>query len=68
MNIQDLNDWKKHPVTQTISSQIQRRIDTLTEELVNSAGHNPVQDAYKRGVILAHRDFLDIEFEESQSD
>lgn len=37
----------------------------VTEELVQTAGINPVLDSYRRGAIAAYRDFLNIEMEES---
>lgn len=68
MNIQDLIDWKKHPVTQVIFSQLSQRTATLKDGLASSAGIDPIQDARTSGAILAYTDVLNIEIEESQDD
>lgn len=63
MNQQDFVDWKRHPVTQAVMSQIQGRINDMKEMLADSAGINPLQDREYVGAIKAYRDFLEIQYE-----
>lgn len=63
MNKADLVDWKRHPVTQAVFSQLQERIQSLYEMLGDSAGQNPVQDARFSGAIQAYKDMLNIDIE-----
>lgn len=66
MNKADFLDWKRHPITQVIFSQIQERIQTLHEMLGDSAGLNPVQDSRYSGAIQAYKDLLLMDFEETE--
>lgn len=59
-------DWKRHPVTQQVFSQLEARIAELTESLVANAGIDPANDAKLAGAILAHRDIINIEYDESE--
>lgn len=63
MNKADFIDWKRHPVTQIVFSQIQERIDTLKDMLGDSAGENPIQDSKFVGAIQAFNDLLRMEYE-----
>lgn len=63
MNKQDFVDWKRHPVTQVVFSQLQERVQNLYEMLGSSAGKDPAQDSQFVGAIKAYKDMLDIEFE-----
>lgn len=66
MNSADFHDWKRHPVTQVVFSQLKERIHSLYEMLGDSAGSNPVQDARFSGAIQAYNDMLNIEFEDEE--
>lgn len=63
MNKSDFIDWKRHPVTQVIFSQLNQRIDDLQAMLGDSAGVNPVQDSQFVGAIKAYKDMVNIEYE-----
>lgn len=63
MNNADFIDWKRHPVTQVVFSQLKDRVQSLYEMLGDSAGLNSAQDARLVGAIQAYKDMLNIEFE-----
>jgi hypothetical protein len=63
MNKADFLDWKRHPVTQVVFSQLQERIQTLQAMLGDSAGVNPIQDSRYSGAIQAYKDLLLMDFE-----
>lgn len=66
MNKSDFIDWKRHPVTQVIFSQLNQRIDDLQAMLGDSAGVNPVQDSQFVGAIKAYKDMVNIEYEREE--
>jgi hypothetical protein len=66
LNKQDFIDWKRHPVTQVVFSQLTQRITDLQEILSDRAGENPVQDREYVGAIKAYRDLLNTEYEEQE--
>ena len=63
MNKADFVDWKRHPVTQVVFSQLNQRINDLRAMLGDSAGVNPVQDSNFVGAIQAYKDIVNIEYE-----
>lgn len=63
MNQKDFIDWKRHPVTQIIFSQLDARIKELQEILGDSAGLNPREDVVLVGAIKAYRDMINIEYD-----
>lgn len=63
MNKADFIDWKRHPVTQVVFSQLNQRIDDLRAMLGDSAGTNPIQDSQFVGAIQAYKDIVNIEYE-----
>jgi len=63
LNKSDFIDWKRHPVTQVIFSQLNQRINDLQAMLGDSAGVNPVQDSQFVGAIKAYKDMVNIEYE-----
>ena len=63
MNKADFIDWKRHPVTQVVFSQLNQRISDLRAMLGDSAGVNPVQDSNFVGAIQAYKDIVNIEYE-----
>lgn len=63
-----LSDWKNLSITQEIFAELKRRQEDLKENLVVSAGQNPIIDSYRSGAILTLEDVLNIELnEESHS-
>lgn len=64
MNQSDFTDWKRHPVTQIIFSQLNQRIADLQEILGDSAGLNPREDVVLVGAIKAYKDMINIEYED----
>jgi hypothetical protein len=63
VNKADFIDWKRHPVTQVVFSQLQERVQTLQAMLGDSAGNNPIQDSRYSGAIQAYKDLLLMDFE-----
>lgn len=63
MNKSDFIDWKRHPVTQVVFSQLTSRIQELQDILGNTAGENAAQDRMYVGAIQAYKDVVNIEFE-----
>lgn len=63
MNKADFIDWKRHPVTQVVFSQLNQRIEDLRSMLGDSAGVNPVQDSQFVGAIQAYKDIVNIDYE-----
>jgi len=71
MNANDFHDWKRHPVTLVILSQLGQRIQEIYEILGEQAGLNPLRDRELVGAIKAYRDFIDMkpeDTEETQND
>jgi len=66
LNKADFVDWKRHPVTQVVFSQLKARIQDLQDMLGESAGQNPLQDTQFVGAIKAYKDMLLIDFEETE--
>lgn len=65
MTKNDFIDWKRHPVTQQVFSQLSERIESLSLELVAQvASADPRAMAEKAGAIQAFQHILEIEFEE----
>jgi len=63
LNKQDFIDWKRHPVTQVIFSQLSERVRLLQESLGDTAGENPLSDRFSVGAIQAYKDMLLMDFE-----
>jgi hypothetical protein len=63
---QDFIDWKRHPVTQIVFSQLEALVAQRKEELAWSAGQDTYKDARTSGSILGLYELLNIEFEEPQ--
>jgi len=64
MNRVDFYDWKRHPVTEAVFSQLQERINFFQAKLLEQAGRDPIEDARASGAAMAIRDVLEIEYEE----
>ena len=67
MNTNDLLDWKRHPVTQVIFSQLSVRVQYILEILGEQAGKDPYQDRELVGAIKAYRDILGIELDKEET-
>lgn len=66
MTKEEFVDWKRHPVTEQVFSELRHRVDVLTAEVVEQAAYIPQSEiAEKTGAIKAIRDLLTIEFEET---
>lgn len=64
----DFYDWKRHPVTQAVFSELANRITFLTEQLVEQAASaSQTELAEKAGAIKALRDIINIENEGEDS-
>jgi hypothetical protein len=64
----DFIDWKRHSVTQEVFSQLEGRINQLTEELISQTAYMSQSEmAEKAGAIKAFRDMIQIEFEGEDS-
>lgn len=66
MNRSDFTDWKRHPVTQVVFSQLNQRIFDLQEILSDRAGASPIQDREYVGAIKAYKDMVNIEYDEQE--
>jgi len=66
VNKADFIDWKRHPVTQIVFSQLTQRIQDVQEILSEHAGVNPVQDREYVGAIKAYKDMINIEYEDQE--
>jgi hypothetical protein len=66
VNKADFIDWKRHPVTQVVFSQISNRVRELQEILGQTAGENPNQDRMYVGAIQAYNDILLMSYEETE--
>ena len=66
MTKSDFIDWKRHPVTQQVFSQIADRVGMLKDEIAAQAAHVPqLELAEKSGAVQAFQHILDIDYEES---
>lgn len=69
MTKQDFVDWKNHPVTQQVFSQLAERASQLNEELIFQVASLPQAEmAEKAGYIKAVRDLVNVEYEGEDSD
>jgi hypothetical protein len=65
----NFHDWKRHPVTQQIMSQLKARVEFMTEELIDQTAYMSQSEmAEKAGAIKALRDVLNVEYEGEDSD
>jgi hypothetical protein len=64
----DFQDWKRHPITQAVFSNLQERVDFLTAELVEQAASTDQRQLAERaGAIKAINDLLSISFGEVEN-
>lgn len=67
MSANDFYDWKKHPVTEVVFSQLEARVNVLLSELVEQTAYASQSEmAEKAGAIKALRDLLEISFEDTE--
>lgn len=63
----DFYDWKRHPITEVVFSELCARMNNLMEELVEQASTTSQEAlAEKAGAIKAIRDVLNITVDELQ--
>jgi hypothetical protein len=66
VNSNDFHDWKRHPVTQAIFSNLEGRVSILVDEIVEQTPYSSQAEmAEKAGAIKAIRDLLNITYEET---
>ncbi len=66
MNLEDFTDWRASPLTKEIFASIEQRIGDILLDLGVSAGRDSVEDARRSGAIVALRDVLNIEYEDTK--
>ena len=64
MTYEDWLDWKKNPVTVLFFDAAVERRNEVKEEVIQVAGQDSYQDAFKSGYCRAIDDFLNTEFTE----
>lgn len=68
MTREDFVDWKRHPVTQQVFSQLAERVRFFTDEIVEQTAYMSQSEmAEKAGAVKAIRDILNIEYEGEDS-
>lgn len=66
MTSNDFYDWKRHPVTQEVFSQLQARVEEYKDQMVNSAVYSdPRTNAHLAGIIQGFQFLLNIDFEDA---
>jgi len=60
----DFDEWKHHPVTETIFGGLARLIYEGQSELANQAGDDPKMDLIRRGKLIGLATLLNLEFED----
>jgi hypothetical protein len=65
VNAKDFYDWKRHPVTQIILSQLGARVSEIKDILGERAGQDSAFDREMVGAIKAYNDLITITFEDS---
>jgi hypothetical protein len=63
VNREDFADWKRHPITQIVLSELAARAQSLTESLLEPYGDHQHDDVH-RGAIGAYRDLLNMTADE----
>lgn len=59
----EILEWKQHPVTQEFLHELKKRIEGLKDEIVSGTlDADPRLLAYKAGAICAMNDILDLDF------
>ena len=58
----DFIDWKSNFVTVEVFNIVKQRIEEAKEILADSAGLNPDNDNFTRGMIRAFNELLEIDF------
>lgn len=68
MNSKDFYDWKRHPVTQAIISNLMGRVIECKEILAERAGQDPAFDRELVGAIKAYNDLINISWEDTATE
>jgi hypothetical protein len=61
----DFHDWKRHPVTQEVFSQLQGRVADSKDQLVGLSRDRDDRAAYVAGIIDGFQFLLNIDFEDA---
>jgi hypothetical protein len=65
---EDFVDWKRHPVTQQVFSQLKVRVDEYMDKLVyQAATADPRNLAEYAAIVRATQDIINIEYEGEDS-
>lgn len=59
-------DWKQHPITKRVFAGLLEQEQSITEQLITSAGVDPAEDRFKSGYIAALRDVYLIRLEDEE--
>lgn len=59
-------EWKNSMVTQEFLKSIELRIEEIKENLVVSAGVEPLQDRFLAGMVHAYKEVKDVAMEEME--
>lgn len=69
MTSNDFHDWKRHPVTQEVFSQLQARVGELKDRMVGEAVYSdPRTLAHLAGITQGFQFLLNIDFEDANGD
>jgi hypothetical protein len=65
INKEEFAEWKRSKITQAVFNVIKEKIEELKERLVSEVAH-ATGGQTTSGAILAFKEILDIDFEETQ--
>lgn len=65
MTSNDFYDWKRHPVTQEVFSQLQARVEEYKDRLVVYAANQSPSTSHIAGLIEGFQFLLNIDFEDA---
>lgn len=66
MTKSDFIDWKRHPVTQEVFSQLRSRVDDMKDRVLGYAAIGDVpHGAHVAGIVEGFQFLLNIEYEEN---
>jgi hypothetical protein len=63
----DFIDWKRHPVTQEVFSQLRSRVDELKDRLVGKAAASAPEATHLAGIIEGFQFLLNIDYEDDDN-
>lgn len=62
-----LRDWKQLVITQEVLAELKKRVESLKDSLVQSAGVDPRLDSYRSGAIAALQDVINFQFDDEET-